>query len=109
LEWSGGEGAEVITSSSDQGASGPRLKLVDPDPHREHAPVDTVIFASGMLVASALRQRVTSNWLNISSTVVTKAFVAAREAGCFDAMSDTSNSIAGSVRCRAGSAPGAPR
>jgi transketolase len=32
-----------------------RVKLVDPDPHREHAAVDTVIFASGMLVASALR------------------------------------------------------
>jgi transketolase len=32
-----------------------RAKLVDPEPSREHAPVDTVIFASGMLVASALR------------------------------------------------------
>jgi transketolase len=32
-----------------------RVKLVDPDPSRERAAVDTVIFASGMLVASALR------------------------------------------------------
>jgi transketolase len=32
-----------------------RATVIDPDPARETAPVDSVVFASGMLVASALR------------------------------------------------------
>ena len=36
--------------------------------------------------------------VNRSSTMATKAFIAAREAGFFEAMSDTSILITGSVR-----------
>jgi transketolase len=70
-----------------------KATLIDPDPSRQHTPVDAVIFASGMLVASALRAATALRSAGISVDVVNVTTIKPLDAATVRALAGNARSV----------------